>query len=316
MVHHLGFWSRGPWFESGQDYLNPNAHQHARFAVSMTIESIAVIGAGQMGNGIAQVAALSGYNVVMIDVKDEFIQRGMDTINFSLSKLASKEKITQEEADSALSRIETSTDMQGASDVDLVVEAIPEIPELKAEVFSKLDQICKPSAILASNTSSISINEIASTTNRPNRVIGMHFMNPVPIMKLVEIINGEHTSPEVTNLVVEAAEKMGKTALSCQDSPGFVSNRILCPMINEAILTLQEGVAEPEAIDGIMKLGMNHPIGPLALSDLIGNDTVLHIMNVLYDGFKNEKYAPAKLLVEMVERGELGRKSGKGFYQY
>ncbi len=316
MVHHLGFWSRGPWFESGQDYHNPNAHQHARFATNMTIESIAVIGAGQMGNGIAQVAALSGYNVVMIDVKDEFIQRGMDTINFSLSKLASKEKITQEEADSALSRIETSTDMQGASGVDLVVEAIPEIPELKAEVFSNLDQICKPSAILASNTSSISINEIASTTNRPNRVIGMHFMNPVPIMKLVEIINGEHTSPEVTNLVVEAAEKMGKTALSCQDSPGFVSNRILCPMINEAILTLQEGVAEPEAIDGIMKLGMNHPIGPLALSDLIGNDTVLHIMNVLYDGFKNEKYAPAKLLVEMVEKGELGRKTGKGFYQY
>ena len=316
MVHHLGFWSRGPWFESGQDYLNPNAHQYARFATNMTIESIAVIGAGQMGNGIAQVAALSGYNVVMIDVKDDFIQRGMDTINFSLSKLASKEKITQEEADLALSRIETSTDMQGASDVDLVVEAIPEIPELKAEVFSNLDQICKPSAILASNTSSISINEIASTTNRPNRVIGMDFMNPVPIMKLVEIINGEHTSPEVTNLVVEAAEKMGKTALSCQDSPGFVSNRILCPMINEAILTLQEGVAEPEAIDGIMKLGMNHPIGPLALSDLIGNDTVLHIMNVLYDGFKNEKYAPAKLLVEMVEKGELGRKSGKGFYQY
>ena len=316
MVHHLGFWSRGPWFESGQDYLNPNAHQHARFAMDMSIESIAVIGAGQMGNGIAQVAALSGYNVVMIDVKSEFIQRGMDSINSSLSKLASKGKITQEDADLALSRIDTSTDMQGASDVDLVVEAIPEIPELKAEVFSKLDQICKSGAILASNTSSISINEIALSTNRPNQVIGMHFMNPVPIMKLVEIINGEHTSQEVTNLVVEAAEKMGKTALACQDSPGFVSNRILCPMINEAILTLQEGVAEPEAIDGIMKLGMNHPIGPLALSDLIGNDTVLHIMNVLYDGFKNEKYAPAKLLVEMVKKGELGRKSGKGFYQY
>ena len=316
MVHHLGFWSRGPWFESGQDYLNPNAHQHARFAMDMSIESIAVIGAGQMGNGIAQVAALSGYNVVMIDVKSEFIQRGMDCINSSLSKLASKGKITQEDADLALSRIDTSTDMQGASDVDLVVEAIPEIPELKAEVFSKLDQICKSGAILASNTSSISINEIALSTNRPNQVIGMHFMNPVPIMKLVEIINGEHTSQEVTNLVVEAAEKMGKTALACQDSPGFVSNRILCPMINEAILTLQEGVAEPEAIDGIMKLGMNHPIGPLALSDLIGNDTVLHIMNVLYDGFKNEKYAPAKLLVEMVKKGELGRKSGKGFYQY
>ena len=316
MVHHLGFWSRGPWFESGQDYLNPNAHQHARFAMDMSIESIAVIGAGQMGNGIAQVAALSGYNVVMIDVKSEFIQRGMDSINSSLSKLASKGKITQEDADLALSRIDTSTDMQGASDVDLVVEAIPEIPELKAEVFSKLDQICKSGAILASNTSSISINEIASSTNRPNQVIGMHFMNPVPIMKLVEIINGEHTSQEVTSLVVEAAENMGKTALACQDSPGFVSNRILCPMINEAILTLQEGVAEPEAIDGIMKLGMNHPIGPLALSDLIGNDTVLHIMNVLYNGFKNEKYAPAKLLVEMVEKGELGRKSGKGFYQY
>ena len=316
MVHHLGFWSRGPWFESGQDYLNPNAHQHARFAMDMSIESIAVIGAGQMGNGIAQVAALSGYNVVMIDVKSEFIQRGMDSINSSLSKLASKGKITQEDADLALSRIDTSTDMQGASDVDLVVEAIPEIPELKAEVFSKLDQICKSGAILASNTSSISINEIASSTNRPNQVIGMHFMNPVPSMKLVEIINGEHTSQEVTSLVVEAAENMGKTALACQDSPGFVSNRILCPMINEAILTLQEGVAEPEAIDGIMKLGMNHPIGPLALSDLIGNDTVLHIMNVLYNGFKNEKYAPAKLLVEMVEKGELGRKSGKGFYQY
>jgi len=282
----------------------------------MSIESIAVIGAGQMGNGIAQVAALSGYNVIMIDVKSEFIQRGMDSINSSLSKLASKGKITQEDADLALSRIDTSTDMQGASDVDLVVEAIPEIPELKAEVFSKLDQICKSGAILASNTSSISINEIALSTNRPNQVIGMHFMNPVPIMKLVEIINGEHTSQEVTNLVVEAAEKMGKTALACQDSPGFVSNRILCPMINEAILTLQEGVAEPEAIDGIMKLGMNHPIGPLALSDLIGNDTVLHIMNVLYNGFKNEKYAPAKLLVEMVKKGELGRKSGKGFYQY
>jgi len=284
--------------------------------MDMSIESIAVIGAGQMGNGIAQVAALSGYNVVMIDVKSEFIQRGMDSINSSLSKLASKGKITQEDADLALSRIDTSTDMQGASDVDLVVEAIPEIPELKAEVFSKLDQICKSGAILASNTSSISINEIASSTNRPNQVIGMHFMNPVPIMKLVEIINGEHTSQEVTSLVVEAAENMGKTALACQDSPGFVSNRILCPMINEAILTLQEGVAEPEAIDGIMKLGMNHPIGPLALSDLIGNDTVLHIMNVLYNGFKNEKYAPAKLLVEMVEKGELGRKSGKGFYQY
>ena len=196
------------------------------------------------------------------------------------------------------------------------MEAIPEVPDLKFSTFSKLDSICKPQAILASNTSSISINEIAMHTNRADRVIGMHFMNPVPIMKLVEIINGSETSEEVTSQVVSASEEMGKTPLSCRDSPGFVSNRILMPMINEAILTLQEGVAEPEAIDGIMKLGMNHPIGPLALADLIGLDTVLHIMHVLEEGIGSDKYAPANLLVEMVERGQLGRKSGSGFYQY
>ena len=179
-----------------------------------------------------------------------------------------------------------------------------------------MDGICKDSTILASNTSSISIDEIAAATNRPNKVIGMHFMNPVPIMKLVEIINGSQTSNEVNSAVVEAAERMGKVALSCNDSPGFVSNRILCPMLNEAILTLQEGVAEPEAIDGIMKLGMNHPIGPLALSDLIGLDTVLHIMNVLHERMGDDKYAPAPLLIEMVEQGKLGRKSGQGFYEY
>ena len=282
----------------------------------MMIGTIAVLGAGQMGNGIAQVAALAGYNVVMVDIEQEYVDRGLTTIQKSLARLISKEKITQGDADSALARIDTDTERSACAEADLVVEAIPEIPEIKFSAFQELDRICKPSAILATNTSSISIDAIAEKTNRPDKVIGMHFMNPVPIMKLVEVINGSDTSNEVTEAVLLAAEKMGKTPLMCNDSPGFVSNRILCPMINEAILTLQEGVAEPEAIDGIMKLGMNHPIGPLALSDLIGNDTVLHIMNVLYDGFEDEKYAPAPLLIKMVEEGKLGRKSGKGFYTY
>jgi len=275
-----------------------------------------VLGAGQMGNGIAQVAACAGYHVTMIDIEQTFVDRGMASIKESLAKLVSKEKMSQANADAALARVRASTDRSDASDCDLVVEAIPEIPELKFSTFSELDNICKPETILASNTSSISIDEIAASTNRPDRVIGMHFMNPVPIMKLVEIINGSETSDEVNSAVVAAAESMGKTALSCNDSPGFVSNRILCPMINEAILTLQEGVAEPEAIDGIMKLGMNHPIGPLALADLIGLDTVLHIMNVLHDGLGDDKYAPAPLLISMVEEGKLGRKSGDGFYSY
>jgi len=239
-------------------------------AMDMNIESIGVLGAGQMGNGITQVAACAGYNVVMIDIKQEYVERGMNSIEKSLAKLVSKERMTQEEADASLARISTAISRQAAADVDLVIEAIPEIPELKFSTFTELDEICKPSTILASNTSSISIDAIASHTKRPSQVIGMHFMNPVPIMKLVEIINGSSTSEEVNTAVVEASAKMGKTALSCNDSPGFVSNRILCPMLNEAILTLQEGVAEPEAIDGIMKLGMNHPIGPLALCDLIG----------------------------------------------
>lgn len=280
------------------------------------IQKIGVIGAGQMGNGIAQVAAVAGYEVVMIDIKEDYIQKGMETINFSLGKLVMKERMTVTDADSAIGRITTGTDRNLCADCDLVVEAVPEILSLKAEIFSELDGICKPETILASNTSSISISTIAGSTNRPDKVIGMHFMNPVPIMKLVEIINGDGTSEATNQAVVEAAEKMGKTALSCNDAPGFVSNRILCPMINEAILTLQEGVAEPQAIDGIMKLGMNHPIGPLALSDLIGNDTVLHIMNVLHEGFGTEKYAPAPLLIQMVDEGKLGRKSGQGFYTY
>ena len=282
----------------------------------MTIEKIAVLGAGQMGNGITQVAACAGYEVTMIDIQQDYVDNGLATIEKSLAKLVSKERMTRDDANSALSRISVSVERNSAADADLVVEAIPEIPELKFSTFAELDEICKPSTILASNTSSISINDIAAATSRPNKVIGMHFMNPVPIMKLVEIINGSETEPDVTASVIAASEKMGKTPLCCNDSPGFVSNRILCPMINEAILTLQDGVAEPEAIDGIMKLGMNHPIGPLALADLIGNDTVLHIMNVLHAGLEDDKYAPAPLLVQMVSEGKLGRKSGQGFYSY
>ena len=282
----------------------------------MAIQNIAVLGAGQMGNGITQVAAAAGYNVTMIDIQQEYVDKGLATIERSLGKLVSKERMSQEDADATLARISLSTDRADCADCDLVVEAVPEIVDLKTSIFAELDSICKPETILASNTSSISISTIADATNRPDKVIGMHFMNPVPIMKLVEVINGDKTSTETNAAVIEASQQMGKTALSCNDSPGFISNRILCPMLNEAILALQEGVAEPEAIDGIMKLGMNHPIGPLALSDLIGLDTVLHIMNVLHEGLKQEKYAPAPLLVKMVEEGKLGRKTGQGFYSY
>ncbi|MDC0184078.1 3-hydroxybutyryl-CoA dehydrogenase [Candidatus Poseidoniales archaeon] len=283
----------------------------------MGIEKIAVLGAGQMGNGIAQVAACAGYDVTMIDIKQEYVDKGLAAIENSLSRVVKKERMTAEEAANALARVKIATDKSAAADADLVVEAIPEIPDLKFSTFAELDQICKPEAILASNTSSISINAIAAATSRPDRVIGMHFMNPVPVMKLVEIINGSDTSEGVTAAVVAASERMGKIALACNDSPGFISNRILCPMINEAILTLEEGVAEPAAIDGIMKLGMNHPIGPLALADLIGLDTVLHIMNVLHEGFEGDpKYAPSQLLKDMVSEGKLGRKSGSGFFDY
>lgn len=282
----------------------------------MSVENIAVIGSGQMGSGIAQVASLSGYNVILIDINEEFLSKAIKSIESSLGKFVSKEKITEEDAKNAINKITTTTELNECSSVDLVIEAVPEIPDLKFNLFKQLDEICDESTILASNTSSISINELATHTKRPELVIGMHFMNPVPIMKLVEIIRGEKTNDEVCELITEITEKMNKVPLFCNDSPGFVSNRILCPMINEAILTLQEGVAKPEAIDGIMKLGMNHPIGPLALADLIGLDTVLHIMNVLHDGFGDIKYSPAPLLVEMVNEGTLGRKSGSGFYDY
>ena len=282
----------------------------------MAIQKIAVLGAGQMGNGITQVAACSGYDVVMIDIKDEFIERGIGNIEKSLAKLVSKQRMTQDESDAARSRISISTDRGLCSDADLVVEAVPEILELKQSIFSELDEICKSDCILASNTSSISITKIAESTNRPDRVIGMHFMNPVPLMELVEIINGKLTSDETNAAVVAAAEGMGKVPLSTEDSPGFVSNRILCPMLNEAILCLQEGVATKESIDGIMKLGMKHPMGPLTLADYIGLDTLLHIMEVLYEGFGEPKYLAADLLREMVAAGKLGRKSGEGFYVY
>ena len=277
---------------------------------------LTVIGSGQMGAGIAQVAAMANLDVTMIDIKPEFIENGLRTIGKSLNKFVEKEKISEEKAKSVLEGITTSLDLKSATDADIVIEAVPEIEEIKFETFSKLDKICKKETILASNTSSISITKIGMNTERPEKVIGMHFMNPVPVMKLVEIVNGKETANEITKKTVELAERMGKVALTANDYPGFVSNRILCPMINEAIICLETGVASKTSIDGIMQLGMHHPMGPLALADLIGLDTVLHIMNTLYTGFQDEKYKPSKMLEEMVKRGELGKKTGKGFYEY
>ncbi|MAE41857.1 MAG: 3-hydroxybutyryl-CoA dehydrogenase [Euryarchaeota archaeon] len=282
----------------------------------MQVSSIGVVGAGQMGAGIAQVSACAGYSLTLVDIKADVIESGVASIRSSLTRMVSKGRLDQKTSDEALDRIQTSLDLEDLAECDLVVEAIPEVLDLKTSTFNRLDAICKPSAILASNTSSISINTIAESTSRPERVIGMHFMNPVPIMKLVEVINGTHTTELVTSEVISVIEALGKTPLQCNDSPGFVSNRILCPMINEAIITLDEGVAEVEAIDGIMKLGMNHPIGPLALADLIGLDTVLNIMRVLHEGLDDEKYAPSPLLVSMVNEGKLGRKAKIGFYEY
>ena len=283
---------------------------------NLKIEKIGVIGAGTMGNGIAHVSALSGFDTVLMDVKDEFVQRGFDTIQKNMDRQVKKEKIGQSELEASMNRITLSTDYNQLSACDLIIEAATENKDIKLNIFKELDNICKSETILASNTSSISINKIASVTQRPDKVIGMHFMNPVPIMKLVEIVKGSETDDSITKCIADLSEKMGKIPVECNDSPGFVSNRILMPMINEAIFCLDEGVGTPEAIDTIMKLGMAHPMGPLSLADLIGLDVCLSIINVLYSDFGDEKYCPCPLLVKMVESGKLGRKTGKGFYNY
>ncbi len=282
----------------------------------MTISKIGVVGAGQMGAGIAQVAAQAGYSVVLVDLRDDFIERGMAGIGKSLDKFVEKGKLSKEDAEAALGRITTSTSNQALAECQLVIEAIVEDLDVKRKLWTELDGIVQPRAIFASNTSSIPITQLAAATSRPERFIGMHFMNPVPLMKLVEVIEGAETSEETTELVVGIGRHMGKECHSCKDFPGFISNRVLMPMINEAIFCLNEGVATPEDIDAIMKLGMNHPMGPLTLADFIGLDTCLAILNVLYDGFKDPKYRPCPLLVQKVQAGHLGRKTGHGFYRY
>ena len=269
-----------------------------------------------MGNGIAQVAAAAGFSVVMRDVNEGFLQRGMSAIDKSLQRDVAKERLTADAKQGILNRIHTTTELVAFKDAALVIEAVTESIEVKSEVFRALDELACPDTILASNTSSISITKLGAFTKRPDKVIGMHFMNPVPVMKLVEIIRGMATSDETYERVRQLSEKMGKTALDCNDMPGFVSNRILMPMINEAIYALQEGVATRESIDGIMKLGMNHPMGPLTLADFIGLDVCLAIMNVLHDGLGDSKYRACPLLKRYVDAGWLGRKSGRGFYQY
>ena len=280
------------------------------------INSIGVVGAGTMGNGIAQTAARAGLSVAMHDVSDELIALGVSTIGKSLQRDVDKQRLTWEDKGGIISRIKTTTDLADLRSAEFVVEAVTENLAVKSDLFRRLDKIVAPTVILASNTSSISITKLAAVTSRPDRFIGMHFMNPVPVMKLVEIIRGVATSDQTSAATRELAEAMGKTAVEVSDSPGFISNRVLMPMINEAVFALYEGVGSPEAIDQIMKLGMNHPMGPLQLADFIGLDVCLAIMNVLYDGFDDSKYRPCPLLKKYVDAGWLGRKSGRGFYQY
>ncbi|HTY42719.1 MAG TPA: 3-hydroxybutyryl-CoA dehydrogenase [Thermoanaerobaculia bacterium] len=282
----------------------------------MDITTLGVVGAGQMGSGIAHVAAASGLSVTLVDVEDRFLERGRAAIEKNLEREVAKGRRTAEEKAAALGRVQTTTKLDALATADAVVEAVVENEGVKKELFGRLDRIAKAGAILASNTSSISITRLAAATRRPEAFIGMHFMNPVPVMQLVEVIRGIATSDATAAAVDSLARRLGKTPILCHDYPGFVSNRVLMPMLNEAIETLREGVATREAIDGIMKLGMNHPMGPLQLADFIGLDTCLSILRVLQEGFGDPKYRPSPLLVRMVDAGWLGRKSGRGFYEY